>query len=120
MFCFLTFLKFEQLFHELMNRYQACLYLFDCFSHGDSKYDHEIPHFFGNFVKLLTSSASLACRVESIKQMTSNDDRMMRPGYERDLRTCRRHIRSFLSSSSHNEKVILDVSEFRDDGDFRK
>ena len=41
--CFLTYLKFGQLFHELMNQYQACLYLFQCISHGDSKYGHEIP-----------------------------------------------------------------------------
>ena len=30
---FLTYLKLEQLFHELMNQYQACLYLFKCISH---------------------------------------------------------------------------------------
>ena len=40
---YLTNLKFEQLFHELMNQYQACLYLFECISHSDSKYGHEIP-----------------------------------------------------------------------------
>ena len=26
-----------------MNQYQACLYLFESISHGDSKYGHEIP-----------------------------------------------------------------------------
>ena len=63
--CFLTFLKFYQLFHELINKYQACLYLFQCISHGGSKYGHEIPQFwlfFTKFVKFLTrhlhSSAS--------------------------------------------------------------
>ena len=46
-----------------MNQYQACLYLFECISHGDSKYGHEIPkcgHFwiFCDFVGL---SSALAC-----------------------------------------------------------
>ena len=33
-FCFLKFL----IFHELMNQYQVCLYLFECISHVDPKY----------------------------------------------------------------------------------
>ena len=31
-----------RVFHELMNQYQACLYLFHCIFHGDSKYSIEI------------------------------------------------------------------------------
>ena len=31
--CFLTFLKFQRLFHELMSQYQACLYLSECIFH---------------------------------------------------------------------------------------
>ena len=41
--CILKFLIFLRLFHELMHQYQACLYSFECISHGDSKYGHEIP-----------------------------------------------------------------------------
>ena len=50
------------LFHELMNQYQACLYLSDCIFHCGFKYVHEIPqfqHFFTIFVKFLT------CRLHS-------------------------------------------------------
>ena len=28
-----------------MNQYQACLHSFECISHGDSNYVHEIPKF---------------------------------------------------------------------------
>ena len=60
-------MKFEQLFHELMNQYQACLYLFECISHGDSKYDHEIP----KCCEIVDVSSALACRMESINPLTS-------------------------------------------------
>ena len=33
---------FQLLFHELMNRYQECFYLFKGISHGDSKYRNDI------------------------------------------------------------------------------
>ena len=38
--------------HELMNQYQACLYLFEWIFHGDSKYGHEIPKWWYFFKKL--------------------------------------------------------------------
>ena len=41
--CFLKLQKFWRLFHELIIPYQTCLYLFDCISHSNSKYGHEIP-----------------------------------------------------------------------------
>ena len=48
------------LFHELMNQYQACLYLSDCIFHCGSKYGYEIPIYnFTNFVKFLN------CRLHS-------------------------------------------------------
>ena len=31
-----------RLIHKFRNQYQACLYLFECISHGDSKYNHQI------------------------------------------------------------------------------
>ena len=34
--------KFQSLFHDSLNQYQACWYLFECISHGDSKYGNEI------------------------------------------------------------------------------
>ena len=40
-FCFTKFSKF----HEFLNQYQACLYLFKCIPYGDSKYSHQIPEF---------------------------------------------------------------------------
>ena len=51
---------------ELMNQYQACLHLFECISHGDSKYGNEIKkcsHFwnfwwhFGHVVCSVTPAA---------------------------------------------------------------
>ena len=48
-----------RLFHELINQYQACLYSFECISHGDFKYGHNISqlwHFFYTFVKLCAFS----------------------------------------------------------------
>ena len=35
------FFKFSK-FHRFLNQYQACLYLFECIFHGDSKYSHQI------------------------------------------------------------------------------
>ena len=47
-----SFLKFSQTFHKLLNKSQALsLDLFQCISHGSSKYGHEIPkcwHFVQN------------------------------------------------------------------------
>ena len=65
--CFFVtyYLKFEHLFHKLMHQYQACLYLFECTSLGDSKYGHEIAqnwHFLQHLLDFCLSSA-LACRV---------------------------------------------------------
>ena len=42
---FLEILLLQSLFHKLLNQYLACLYLFECISHGDSKYNHKIPEF---------------------------------------------------------------------------
>ena len=40
-FCLLKILTFSILFsHNLLNQYQACLYLFESIFHGDSKYSH--------------------------------------------------------------------------------
>ena len=36
-----------------MNQYQACLYLFQCISHGDSKYSNQIPECWHFLQKLL-------------------------------------------------------------------
>ena len=35
-----------------LNQYQACLYLIECISHGDSKYSHQNVDIFENVVKL--------------------------------------------------------------------
>ena len=43
---FLKVLKFQSVFHDLPNQYQACWYLFECIFHGDSKYSNEIEHIF--------------------------------------------------------------------------
>ena len=44
--CFLTFQRlFQRLFHEIMNQYQACVYLSECIFHCGFKYGHEIPQF---------------------------------------------------------------------------
>ena len=53
-----------------MNQYQACLYLYQCISHGDSKYCHEIPPFwhFWQFCIIFELSSAHACRVESINK----------------------------------------------------
>ena len=55
--------EIKRLFHELMNQYQACLYLFQYVSHCDSKYGHEISLtiliLFTTFVFDLSSA--LAC-----------------------------------------------------------
>ena len=48
-FCFSKFSNF-------LNRYQACLYLFECISHGDSKYRHQISRMFIT-CRLLTHAA---------------------------------------------------------------
>ena len=42
---FLTFLKLQRLFHELMNQYQACLYLSECIFHCGFKSGHDNPQF---------------------------------------------------------------------------
>ena len=38
---FLEILKIQR----FLNQYQACLYLFECISHGDSKYSNEVQLF---------------------------------------------------------------------------
>ena len=60
-----------------MNQHRACLYLFECISHGDSKYDHEIPKFyhFWIFGDIFGLSSALACRVESIKVALLAEDK---------------------------------------------
>ena len=51
-----------------MNQYQACLYSFECISHGDSKYGHENSNIviFWNICDILYLSSARACRVESV------------------------------------------------------
>ena len=39
------FLKCQRLFQELMNQYQACLYLSESFFHCGSKFGHQIGQF---------------------------------------------------------------------------
>ena len=59
---FLKFLKCQRLFQELMNQYQACLYLSESFFHCGSKYGHIIRqfwHFVYKFGYILT------CRLHS-------------------------------------------------------
>ena len=62
-------LKFLHLFHKLMNQYQACLYSFECISHGDSKYGYEIPKVwnFWTFCDIFNSSSAHACYMVSVK-----------------------------------------------------
>ena len=52
-----------------MNRYQACLYLFECISHVDPKYSDQIPDFwyFWQFCDIFELSSAHAYRVQSIK-----------------------------------------------------
>ena len=40
-----TFLTFQRLFHELLNRHQACLYLFECIFHGGFKWAWNVDIF---------------------------------------------------------------------------
>ena len=47
-FFFLNILKFQKLFQELLNQHQASLYLFECISHIDFKYGHEIQQYVVN------------------------------------------------------------------------
>ena len=59
---FLKILVIQNLFYKLLNQYQACLYLFECTSHGDSKCSDEIHkfwHFFNNFCDILNKSSAL-------------------------------------------------------------
>ena len=66
--CFLTYLKFEQLFHKLMN--QSIPGMFVLISFGDSKYGHEIPkccHFW-QFCNIFDLSSALACHAENINK----------------------------------------------------
>ena len=58
--CFLIFPKFQRLFHELMNQYQACLYLSECIFHGGFKYGHEIPQF-RHFLQILLNFWPVVC-----------------------------------------------------------
>ena len=38
----LCFLKIQKRFHELLNQYKVCLYLFECIFHGGYKYGIEV------------------------------------------------------------------------------
>ena len=70
--------KFSK-FHNFLNQYQACFYLFECISHGDSRNSYQIPqcwHFWTfcdiSYCRLLTPAAwkglSLArSRVERVR-----------------------------------------------------
>ena len=60
-------------FHNILNQYQACLYLYECSSHGDSKYSHQIPEFlnFGQFCDIFNLSSAHACRVERVLESVS-------------------------------------------------
>ena len=60
--CFIIFLKFQCVFHELMNKYQACLYSVECISHGDFKYGLEISQ---SWIFLTKSVNLLTCRLHS-------------------------------------------------------
>ena len=40
---FFQVFEIQLLFHKLMDRYQACLYLFQCIFQAGFKYDQEIP-----------------------------------------------------------------------------
>ena len=55
-------------FHKFLNQYQACLYLFKCISHCDSKYSHQILEFWHFFkcYKMFDSSSAHACRMVSV------------------------------------------------------
>ena len=41
-FLFVISFLIKRLFHKLLNQYKACLYLFECIFHVDSKYSNEI------------------------------------------------------------------------------
>ena len=64
-----TFSDFQSLFHELLNQYQACLFLLEYISHVDFKYGHDIPKLW-TFLKIwwhFDLSPAYACRMESIE-----------------------------------------------------
>ena len=48
-FCFSTF----STFHKFLNQYQACLYLFECMTHGYSKLSHQNFRMLVIFLKML-------------------------------------------------------------------
>ena len=52
-------------FSTFLNQYQARLYLFQCISHGDSKYSHQIQDFLDILWRFVLSSAH-ACRMERV------------------------------------------------------
>ena len=55
-------------FYKFLNQYQVYLYLFECISHGDSKYSYLSPeclHFL-NFCDIFNLLSAHACHVESI------------------------------------------------------
>ena len=65
-------LTFQRLPHDLVNQFQACLYLFECIFHGDFKYIHQIPEcwYFWKLCDIFDLSFAHACRVESINRKT--------------------------------------------------
>ena len=54
-FCLSKFSKISQ----FLNQYQACLYIFQCISHGDTKYSHHVV----NILKLLNILCNCYCRL---------------------------------------------------------
>ena len=72
--CFLTYLKFEQVFHEF-----SCLYLFQCISYGDSKYGHEIPQFWHFLPNLLHIWPVVCTRLPQGKHWASLSEGLFNP-----------------------------------------
>ena len=65
---FSKFLEIQTKYHKLLNQYQACLYLFECIFHDDSKYSHQIHkcwHFL-QFCEILDLSSTHAYHMVSI------------------------------------------------------
>ena len=59
-FVFSKFSQFQRLFYKILNQYQACLYLFECIFHGDSKYSNEVQKLW-HFWHCLCKFRSVVC-----------------------------------------------------------
>ena len=84
MFVFLKILKFHKLFHELLNKYQACLYLLECIFNGDLTNSNKIQFLFiilMIFVLFFDLSSAHACRVESVNLPHENSVLPLAPDY---------------------------------------